>query len=423
MATAKNLADSERAAVGFALLDATAPEPIGFWDWLLDTLPNEAFKDSDCRKAVKGARDLQGRLGRGASLDPAAIASVADLKASDLYLLFETDHGTRTTNERAATESVDRIADKHYTAAIAAHAPDPERVRELLAMRDNIRGHQLGYDLEPLSELMGKLSDKPPEGLQTGIGNLDAQASIPPHGVTVVAAKSGHGKTTMLLNLAFNMASHYTDKHFFFFSYEQPREDLARRIITIWNNTKNPAKLEEIGKRLWLIDNSYPVNDLIAAISHLHQKHGDKTGAFFVDYIQEIPSGGAFKMRQLELAYISRALRETTTRHKIPIIVGAQARRDMSGKRVTLDDIREAGDIGNIAWLVLGLWNHTAHEAQTENTEGGPTMDLDVFVLKNRDGRAGTTAKLEFNGPKQRITDPEGGGQSENLNDGNWESL
>jgi len=408
MATAKNLADSERAAIGFALLDATAPEPIGFWDTLLDAVPTEAFADPYCRKVIGAARELWEIHGRGTNLDPSAIASATDFAASDLWGLFESDHGTRTTNERAAMGAVERILERHYMGKVKDSA-DTGQLADALAKLDNIRGRKVGYGLQPyrLADLKAD-EDNAPDGLKTGFKNLDAVVSIPPEALTIVAGRPSHGKTALLLNMALNMAQLYPDKHFFFFSYEQNRRTLARRLVKAASDGEGGETLfDELSERLWIISEPYPVNDLSNVIGYLCQKY--PTGAVFVDYIQKIPSGRTFGTRQLELAHVSAELLRATLKHKAPIVLGAQLGRDKGRTdKVVLDNIREAGDIEQDANLVIGLHNQAVEKAQDNDHQPSETMDLTLWLLKNRDGIVNRSVSLEFNGPKQRITSGEG---------------
>ena len=50
--------------------------------------------------------------------------------------------------------------------------------------------------------------------------------------LTLIAAPTGHGKTTIMINMMLNMAKKYPDKKFYFFSYEE-KEDIVRQRILI----------------------------------------------------------------------------------------------------------------------------------------------------------------------------------------------
>ena len=71
--------------------------------------------------------------------------------------------------------------------------------------------------------------------------------------MTIVAGRTGHGKTTMMFNLLVNMSRLYNDRAFVFFSYEEPRRQLALKLLNILCGTvvdpeypsRNLSKLED----------------------------------------------------------------------------------------------------------------------------------------------------------------------------------
>ena len=103
-----------------------------------------------------------------------------------------------------------------------------------------------------LSDLQAELA-KTPEGLKTGLSSLDKLVIIPQAAVTIVAGRTGHGKTTMMFNLLVNMSRLYKDRAFVFFSYEEPRRQLAVKLLSILCGTvvdpeypaRNLSKLED----------------------------------------------------------------------------------------------------------------------------------------------------------------------------------
>ena len=271
------------------------------------------------------------------------------------------------------------------------------------------------------------------EGLKTGYDALDEMVRIPTAAITLIAGRPSHGKTTLMLNLFINLIKQYPDLHFYFFSYEETRPQIAVKIINIlsgwiFNEAQNLLQLEgylkstdtsfgmvERGKkeyqelvesgRLRIIGYPYDVNELATQISYLKER--EPIGAVFIDYIQKIKNRGKFGTRQLELAATSNVILETAKLYSIPIVMGAQLGRDKDSRdKVKLDNLREAGDLENDANLVLGIHNKSMQKAQDEQTQLTTRhVDITVTPLKNRNGIVNRAVSLDFDRPLLKITD------------------
>jgi len=276
-------------------------------------------------------------------------------------------------------------------------------------------------------------------GLETGYRTLDEFVRIPQEALSIIAGRPSHGKTTLLMNLFLNVIKKYPERHFFFFSYQESVKKLAVKLITILsgaviderfnvtqignyiseNSTSNERINEGIGKyrdvteakRLNLIDEHFYIDDLTDTIAHLSVHH--PVGAIFIDYIQKVKTRGRYNTRELEIQDISRQLLEAALGLKIPIVVGAQFNRLVGSKKQVIEGtLREAGDIEQDANLVLGLWNETKNKEDEERerierrgTSHDKVVDLDLLILKNRDGESNRTVTVTFNRPTLTITD------------------
>jgi replicative DNA helicase len=100
----------------------------------------------------------------------------------------------------------------------------------------------------------------------------------------------------------------------------------------------------------------------------------------------------------MELQKISETILETAKANNIPIILGAQLGRGTGKKEVLrLDNLREAGDIENDAKLVLGIWNQAKEDADSKDESlKSRKVDLEIVILKNRNGPSNQSAFLEF---------------------------
>lgn len=272
------------------------------------------------------------------------------------------------------------------------------------------------------------------EGLKTGYKDLDDIVRIPNAAITLVGGRPSHGKTTFMLNLLLNLINQYPDLHFYFFSYEETRQQIAIKLINIlsapwlFEEAKNLLQLEgylklgttsfqkvENGKkqyqelmesgRLRIIDEPFYIQKFPKIIESLKGKV--PLGCVFIDYIQKIKNKQRFGTRQLELANTSNIILETAKRYSIPVILGAQLGRDKESKnKVKLDNLREAGDLEQDANLVLGLHNQAMEEAQEKQTQlTNRKVDLTITPLKNRNGIVNKTVILEFDRPLLQIKD------------------
>jgi DNA primase catalytic core len=270
--------------------------------------------------------------------------------------------------------------------------------------------------------------------LASGYSELDKVARIPSGAITIVAGRPGHGKTSLLLNLLVNMSQARPDKHFYYFSYEEAKKNLALKLLMILSgetlekdsnygayinylkekrgsNAKIEKALAEYQQlsssgRLMLIDDMYKAEDLANVISLLAERQ--EVGAVFVDYIQKIPlarpSGG---QRYLDIKHISGLLLEQAVRQDIPIILGAQLVRDKNaGAKPKLENLRESGDIEQDANLVLGLYTKAIEEMEEQEASQAssqPEVGMEVRIMKNRGGLPGRMFSLAFNRPVYQI--------------------
>ena len=275
------------------------------------------------------------------------------------------------------------------------------------------------------------------EGLRTGFSELDKFVRIPIGAITLMAARTGHGKTTFLLNVLAKQLELYPDRSFYFYSYEEAKSRLAVKLIMALSGQelsdqfnleshisyvgqratgKTPSKShplidQAIQKyrawteegRLWISDKSLSAEDLTASLEATARSQ--KIGAVFVDYIQKVPVRRQASARYLEVARASDLLRQLAVDQGLPIIAGAQLNRLATGGEPKLEHLREAGDLEQDANTVLGLWNTAVDKVEREGGVPPKKTDLKIRVLKARDGQLDRQVILSFNGSTRQITD------------------
>lgn len=315
-------------------------------------------------------------------------------------------------------------------AARLNEAGDMGKAREL--METATRAIASGYVEWPRAYTLAALEDDllhEPESIPLPWEEL-AGVQFPRAGLSVIAAKSGHGKTTMMLNLLerFLHAPALADASLYFFTYEEPASHIGLKLLMLLSgvtlheaqnfdairsymrgrNTPAPypvdkskrqgEKIEEAlqtydrltaSGRLVISDTMPRLEELTATLELIAQR--GRAAAVFVDYVQRIPAPTDYKAatRQLELAYIVQALRATAVQHGLAIITGSQINEQ--------GELREARDIYHEAQVVLLL------EAETA------TGDLKVRVDKQRSGISKLEGYLQWDRPTLRITGKSGG--------------
>ena len=337
-----------------------------------------------------------------------------------------------TIQERKAREQERKAIERfHQQGAELLRQGKLTEARAHLQQVTELREKALRENMTPYTyETLLKEAKRTPPGLRTGYKEMDKVITIPNEAITIIAGRTSNGKTTFMMNLLLNMLELYPDKAFFFFSYEETRQQIGFKLINILseeilNEEKNFIKLREYclsestrfkeieaGKakfreytengRLWIIEENYRAEDFMNVLSHL--KKQNEIGAVFIDYIQKIKAKGKFGTRQLEIQEVSSQILEAAKSLSLPIILGAQLGRDKDNKntkrKIRLDNLREAGDIEQDANLVLGIHNE-AMENSIEKQEPctDKVVNLEVFVLKNRNGSVNNKFDFKFNRP------------------------
>ena len=271
-----------------------------------------------------------------------------------------------------------------------------------------------------------------PEVLDTGYKLDNFKIELPAGALTFIAGATGHGKTSLLLNLCLRLQNSNPSKRFYFLSYEEPASALLIKAFNIYlgkpialNNRQRlkalfrgeTSGLEETALTAYetfksllyqgslTVRNSDYRSDKLAGLIEYLGKQPD-TGAVFIDYIQLInPKETArYNSRQEELKSVCIDLKNGAVNSGLPLVLGTQFNRSVKEpKDLELYNIGEAGDIERIANLVLGVynWDKLPVELQPLYSQPGSQYEagkLHARVLKNRDGATGSRGSLTWDG-------------------------
>jgi replicative DNA helicase len=281
-------------------------------------------------------------------------------------------------------------------------------------------------------------------GIPTGFDRYDRMtAGLHEGDLTIVAARPGMGKTSLVLNMAVNVASPKgrelaTDPNqrwehegigVAVFSLEMPREQLANRMVCCegkvdvskvrsgflspqdWNRLTEAASF--LGKLpIWIDDSpALGMMELRAKVRRLQAEYdrvgedGRKTkrlGVVIVDYLQLMKGREGAQSREQEISEISRGLKGLAKELRVAVIALSQLNRAVEtrsekSKRPQLSDLRESGAIEQDADNILFIYRDDYY-----NKESNERNIAELIVAKQRNGPTGT-AKVRFDNQYTRF--------------------
>lgn len=268
-------------------------------------------------------------------------------------------------------------------------------------------------------------------GIPTGFVIDTAPLNIEGGEISVIAAPTGHGKTSFLINALCGILKHNRESKVYFFSYEEslgplfclalnhyidaPLSENNRESILSYFRTgamedifpdvrerfldKKRRFFEELieSRRLNLFYSRYSAEELVGAIRFLAEN--DRPTAICIDYMQMLRMKDAPKgmSRQEELKQICLMLKDCAIETGLPLLIAAQFNRTVQTEEELLAQaIGEAGDIERIASLIIGLWNRRF--TKEDCLEG-----LYAKILKARHQPTGGEEVFGFDGNRCKI--------------------
>jgi replicative DNA helicase len=246
-------------------------------------------------------------------------------------------------------------------------------------------------------------------GIRTGYNILDQSIKgLRSKRMTVIAAATGFGKTTLALNLLGNIA--IAGHKALFISCENDADDNLDRLCGIVSGldlkdvesgANSPRVLKHFqdafnDKTLFLSDNSpRTIEEVCATISRYAIQHQIEIA--FVDYIGEI--SGESKDRETEemkLARYAQKILDTAKSMNVHVVVLSQLNRQGNQKgRPTKTELAGCFRLAQKSHSLLIFW-------QDEGKEHGPAQDV-LTIDKNRQGPAGIDIAVSFNRSSQKV--------------------
>ena len=298
-----------------------------------------------------------------------------------------------------------------------------ERLRDFTHIRDFLEPYLEPADAEEALPFGGNV--------RTGLSDLDMLlGGLNPSDLFIVAARTGMGKTSLMLNFARNAAIGQHAK-VAIFSLEMAGEQLAQRLLAAESRVDSArlrlglhSEVEEsrimhaygtLSQANIYVDDSagLRIPELRAKLMRLKRDVG--LDLVIVDYLQLI-QGNRSDNRVQEISYITRSLKELARELALPVVAGSQLSRAPDQRQPhipQLSDLRESGSIEQDADVVLFIYREDRYmsreEWQSQNPEKAPGQypagKAQLIIAKHRNGPTGVI-EVVFRDNISKFEDP-----------------
>jgi replicative DNA helicase len=244
-------------------------------------------------------------------------------------------------------------------------------------------------------------------GLASGFYDLDRMTGgLKPQDLIVVGARTSHGKTSFLLNVAMHAAVN-EGKAVAIFSMEMSAPAVADRLGAslagftlqrIRDGFFDRLDFKDIGRKLEPLKNSKIwVDDSPALWTSDFKARARRMVAGYgvqlvvVDYLQKMvsPSERAKRNRAIEVTEIAQCLKNVAKELSIPVLCAAQLNRQPGERKFgfpKLSDLRESGDIENEADICLLLWR-PERECEGASDYANLAKKLGIFIGDTKEAK------------------------------------
>ena len=291
-------------------------------------------------------------------------------------------------------------------------------VQELLSKAEselfNVSDQSLKQDLTSIESVLTDSFDRMEElhqnkgairGIRTGYRDLDNMtAGLQRSDLIILAARPAMGKTTLVTNLAYNVAT-IEQKAVLFFSLEMSKEQLVDRMLAdaagvdSWNIrtgnlsdddfSKITDAMGEMAEAPIYIDDKPGLSVLEMRTKARRIAHEQELGLIVVDYLQLMQGSGRHDGNRVqEVSEISRGLKLVARELNVPVIALSQLSRSVENRQPPipqLSDLRESGSIEQDADIVSFIYRPGYYEP--DNPDVANITDL--IIAKHRNGPVG----------------------------------
>lgn len=242
-------------------------------------------------------------------------------------------------------------------------------------------------------------------GIRTGYRDLDNMtAGLQRSDLIILAARPAMGKTTLVTNLAYNVAT-IAKQPVLFFSLEMSKEQLVDRMLAdasgvdAWNIrtgnlsdddfSKLSEAMGEMAEAPIYIDDTPGLSVLEMRTKARRASHEHPLGLIIVDYLQLMQGSGRDNGNRVqEVSEISRGLKLIAREMNVPLIALSQLSRSVENRSPQipqLADLRESGSIEQDADIVSFIYRPGYYEPDNPEFEN----ITDLIIAKHRNGPVG----------------------------------
>ena len=368
--------------------------------------------------------DLQ-RVGR--LDDVGGAASVSQLEA----LLPTSAHVAsyaRLVREKAMLRGVIDLSTKAVQSAYAQDRSPVELVEEIRTGLNRMEA-QGAAGVRANSEVVASMAKQIPalggirRSVPTGWKMLDGVlgGGWSPGGLHIIAARPSMGKSQFVLDFACDLAVHRRQP-VLFASLEMPAEDLMERLAGALSGVDTrkvrftATEASEIGLAAGkLAASPLRIDDAATqSVQHIRSRArriaaDEGLSAIVVDYLQLLSDGGSGRRQDdvnqaTRIGEMSKGLKHLARELDVPVLALSQLNRSVEqrpNKRPMMSDLRESGAIEQDADTITFLYREEYYlrEACPDEKVGV----AEVIIAKQRNGPAGVTVPMRFDGTPPRF--------------------
>ncbi|MCL2444551.1 replicative DNA helicase [Candidatus Saccharibacteria bacterium] len=349
-----------------------------------------------------------------------------DKVGGSTYLAELTNYVPTSANSKAYADIVAKCAVRRRliraSADIAELSYDEDgEITELLGRAEaelfSVSDATLKNDLVSMESILTESFDRLEElhknkgalrGVKTGYRDLDNKtAGLQKSDLIILAARPAMGKTTLVTNLAYNIAT-INHKSVLFFSLEMSKEQLVDRMLAdvsgvdSWNIrtgnlgdedfSKISEAMGELAEAPIYIDDTPGMTVMEMRTKARRAAHDSDLGLVIIDYLQLMQgSGRSDGNRVQEVSEISRGLKLIARELNVPVIALSQLSRSVESRSPQipqLADLRESGSIEQDADIVMFIYREAYYNPDTDRQN-----ITDLIIAKHRNG---PTGKIEL---------------------------
>lgn len=241
-------------------------------------------------------------------------------------------------------------------------------------------------------------------GVRTGWRDLDNMtAGLQRSDLIILAARPAMGKTTLVTNLAYNVAT-VAKQSVLFFSLEMSKEQLVDRMLAdasgvdAWNIrtgnlsdddfSKISEAMGEMSEAPIYLDDTPGLSVMEMRTKARRAAHDAPLGLIIIDYLQLMQGSASTQGNRVqEVSEISRGLKLIARELNVPVIALSQLSRSVESRSPQipqLADLRESGSIEQDADIVMFIYREAYYNPDTEREN-----ITDLIIAKHRNGPVG----------------------------------